>query len=348
MNILTENFGILPNGNPAELFTLSNGTITASITNYGGILTSLYVPDSHGKLEDIVLGYDNLDAYVKDSPHFGCITGRYANRIKNGQFPLNGRTYQLDTNDGNNHLHGGHIGLDKQLWEATTNETDESISLILTHTSSDGTAGYPGNLLIAVIYQLHKGNNDLSISYQATTDKSTPVNLTNHSYFNLRGASSGSILDHLLTLNASHYTTVDEEGIPFGTQESVKDTPFDFTTARKIGERIEERHPQLYTGYDHNWIIDPDSAKLTVAAVLHEPKSGRMMEVLTDQPAIQFYSGNFLDGSHIGKSDTEYHQRSGLCLETQIHPDAPNQPTYPDCILHPGETYEHTCVYRFK
>lgn len=348
MKISQQSFGKLPSGQTAELFTLDNDVISASITNYGGIVTHLTTPDRNSQLDDVVLGYDNLEAYVTNNPYFGCITGRFANRIKAASFSLNGKTYQLEKNDGNHHLHGGLTGLDKQLWKASAEETTDSITLTLRHTSPDGTGGYPGNLHCIVTYRLFKEKADLSISYRATTDQPTPVNLTHHSYFNLAGASSGSILDHELTLHAQHFTPVNSTGIPLGTEDPVSGTPLDFTTPHRIGERIRDPHPQLYTGYDHNWIIDHSPDPLTHAATLHETTQGRTMEVWTDQPAIQCYSGNFLDGSHIGKNNTVYHRHHGLCLETQLYPDSPNNPTFPNCILHPGKIYQHECIYRFS
>lgn len=350
LKITEQPFGAIPDGRTASLYTLENGTISVSITNYGGIVTQLLTPDKQGNRDDIVLGYDALESYLTDNPYFGCITGRFANRIKNGAFSIEGTSYQLEKNDGENHLHGGLTGLDKQLWSATTEETPDSIALILQYLSPDGVGNYPGNLDCTVTYSLSRDSNDLTIGYRATTDQPTPVNLTHHSYFNLSGHDHGSILDHHLTLLSDAITAVDSECIPTGELMEIADSPLDFSTSHRIGERIEESHSQLAhgKGYDHNWVVAGDPGTLRHAATLTDPHSGRSMEVHTDQPGIQFYSGNFLDGSHAGKSGAVYHRRSGLCLETQNFPDAPNQSAFPSSILQPEETYQHICVYRFN
>lgn len=350
MKITEQPFGILPDGQTAKLYTLENGTVSVSITNYGGIVTRLLTPDSNGHLDDVVLGFDTLEHYLADNPYFGCITGRFANRIKEGKLTIGDNTYQLEKNNGSNHLHGGLRGLDKQLWSATTAETPDSVSLVLRHLSPDGTGNYPGNLDCTVTYSLSRQGNDLTITYRATTDQPTPVNLTHHSYFNLGGHGHGSILDHCLTLDADAVTAIDSESIPTGERMPVAGTPLDFTSPHRIGERIDSPHPQLANGngYDHNWIINnPTPGEVTLVATVTDPGTGRSMDVLTDQPGIQFYTANFLDGSLTGKSGTAYQRRSGLCLETQNFPDAPNQPTFPNAILNPGETYRHTCIYRF-
>lgn len=338
----TEEFGTMDDGRTVQLFTLTNSNgMEVSITNYGGIVTSIKVPDEDGNIENVVLGFDNLEQYKSGHPFFGAIAGRYANRIANGQFELNGETYQLATNDGENHLHGGEEGFDKKLWDAEVNEDENSVTL--SYLSPDGEEGYPGNLDVEVTYTLTE-ENELRIDYHATTDKATVVNLTNHSYFNLSGDPSQGILDHLLMIHADRYTPVDEGLIPTGELRPVEGTPFDFTEPETVGARIESIPP----GYDHNFVLnDPNSGIRQIATVEHE-ESGRIMEVYTDQPGVQLYTGNFLDGSLTGHHGVPIEQYAALCLETQTFPDSPNKPDFPSAVLNPGETYETTTIYQFK
>lgn len=346
-------FGQMPDGRAVSLYTLVNATgMKADITNYGGIVVRLYAPDRHGKVDDIVLGYETLDGYLKASPYFGALIGRVGNRIAHGRFTLDGRTYTLATNNTPGglpcHLHGGNVGFDKVLWQAEPLIRDNTAGLRLTYRSPDGEEGYPGNLAVTVTYWL--GNdNSLKIEYVATTDKATPVNLTQHSYFNLRGEGSGDILGHVLMLKASHLTPVNAGLIPTGAITPVQDTPFDFTRPRAIGERVNAADEQIKFGggYDHNWVLDRATGGLELAASVSEPVSGRTMEVWTTEPGIQFYCGNFLDGKGTGKRGHTYPHRSGFCLETQHYPDSPNQPGFPSTILQPGQTYTTETVYRF-
>ena len=325
--------------------------MVVKITNYGGIVTAIHVPDRDGKIGDVTLGYNKVEDYIAGSPYFGCITGRYANRIAKGKFKIGDKEYALATNNDPSHLHGGEVGFDKKVWKAEKIETDAGLGLKLTYTSPDGEEGYPGALSTSVTYVLTE-NNSLDISYEATTDKPTVINLTHHSYFNLAGEGSGkTILDHELTLNADKFVATDATGIPLGGTQDVEGTVFDFRKSTPIGKRIEADDEQIKNGkgYDHNWVVNGDSGKdLRLAAALYEPTSGRLMEVHTDQPGIQFYTGNYLDGTNVGKSGKKYEHRTGLCLETQIHPDSPNQKGYPKAILNPGETYTHRCNYVFK
>jgi aldose 1-epimerase len=343
-------FGSTSNGTAVDLFTLENSSgMQAKITNYGGIVTQLHVPDQNGELGDVVLGYDKLSSYIKASPYFGCIAGRYANRIAKGQFKIGETTYNLATNNGDNHLHGGNVGFDKQVWAAKEVNGLGKAGIELTYLSKDGEEGYPGNLASKVTYWL-TNQNELEIEYEAKTDKATPINLTHHSYFNLAGEGSGNILGHEVEIFANSFVPTDAGNIPLGELKKVTGTPFDFLTPHKIGERIEGKNQQLEfgKGYDHNWVINDSGNSLNLAARVTEPRTGRVMEVLTDQPGIQFYTGNFLDGSNIGKGNKIYNHRNAFCLETQVHPDSPNQPDFPNSILKPGETYRHVCIYRFK
>jgi aldose 1-epimerase len=340
-------FGTADN-QPVDLYTLTNENgVVAKITNYGGIITSLSVPDKNGKMEDIVLGYDSLSGYLKSTPYFGAIIGRYGNRIAKGKFTLDGKAYKLDTNNIGNHLHGGIKGFDKVVWTATPTEGTEP-SLKLTYLSKDGEEGYPGNLSVEVIYTLTK-DNSIKIEYTATTDKPTVINLTNHSYFNLTGGKA-DVLDHDLVLNADKYLPVDKTLIPTGIKP-VKGSAFDFTTSHKIGERINDAKDEQIKfggGYDHCWVLNRTTKdSLSLAATLSEASSGRKMEVYTTEPAIQFYSGNFLNGSITGKGNIVYKFRSGLCLETEHYPDSPNQASFPSTVLKPGETYHTITVYKF-
>lgn len=342
-----EPFGQLPDGRAVERFTITNanGLEIRAIT-YGGIITSIRVPDRAGTLGDVVLGFDTLDGYLTDHPFFGAIIGRYGNRIAKGQFTLNGRTYSLATNNGPNSLHGGNKGFDKVLWDAQPLPDGNGVAF--TRTSPDGEEGYPGNLKVRVTYTL-TDKNELVVEYHATTDKATPVNLTQHSYFNLAGEGSGDILGHRLMLNADRYTPVDATLIPTGELAPVEGTPFDFRTPTTIGARIDQSNAQLKNGqgYDHNWVLTRKGPGLELAARVSEPKSGRTLEITTTEPGIQFYSGNFLDGKIKGKSGHVYAHRTGFCLETQHFPDSPNHPNFPSTILQPGREYSTKTVFRF-
>jgi len=335
-----------------QLYTLSNNSgVTIKVTNYGAIITSIVVPDRDGTLGDIALGYSSVEGYINavDKPYFGAIVGRYGNRIAKGQFSIGDQTYTLAKNNGPNHLHGGVIGFDKVVWDATPNASENSLEL--TYLAKDMEEGYPGNLQIRVTYQL-TDDNRLVVRYHATTDKATPVNLTQHTYFNLKGEGEGSIIGHELMLNAGKYTPVDEGMIPNGTMPVVIGTPLDFTVPKAIGRDIKQDHQQLRNGlgYDHNWILDKSSSAsgMTLAARVHEPTTGRVLEIHTTEPGIQFYCGNFLDGRLIGKSGKPYVHRGGFCLETQHYPDSPNQPNFPSTILKPGEVYKSKTVFKFS
>lgn len=332
-----------------DIFTLTNKNgLSTKITNYGGIVMSLHVPDKAGHLGDVVLGFDDIEEYLKPHPYFGALIGRYGNRIANGKFTLEGKDYILAQNDGRNSLHGGLKGFDKVIWDAKLLDTPDGSALELTYLSQDGEEGYPGNLLVKVIYTLTQ-DDALRIDYTATTDETTVINLTHHSYFNLVGAGNGDILDHDLLLNAAHFTPIDETLIPTGEIKPVAGTPFDFTRPAKIGLRINQDDQQLKfgLGYDHNWALNSADGVLALAARVSEPGSGRIMEVWTTEPGIQFYSGNFLDGSNTGKGGKVYQYRSGFCLETQHFPDSPNQPNFPSTTLKASQTYTSTTVYKF-
>ncbi|HKV38417.1 MAG TPA: aldose epimerase family protein [Blastocatellia bacterium] len=347
-DITVQPFGHMPDGRQIDLYTLTNASgMEARIITYGGILVSLKAPDHNGVMGDVVLGYDSLEGYLNKSPFFGALIGRYGNRIGKGKFSLGGHEYQLATNDGANHLHGGVKGFDKVVWKAHELRSPAGVSLSLSYLSKDGEEGYPGNLAVTVVYTL-TARNELKLDYTATTDKQTVVNLTNHSYFNLAGG--GTILDHTLLINANRFTPIDDGLIPTGELRSVKGTPMDFTKPTAIGSRINNASDQLKygKGYDHNWVLNPGKAKMKFAARLHDPSSGRTMEIYTDQPGLQFYSGNFLDGTITGKGGQVYEHRSGLCLETQHFPDSPNKPRFPSTVLKPGQKYHTTSVYRFS
>ncbi len=341
-----EPFGTVE-GKPVELYTITNkNNLETAITNYGGIVVSLKTPDRQGKLADVVLGFDNLDGYLKGHPYFGAIIGRYGNRIAKAKFTLGGVEYKLVANNGENHLHGGTKGFDKVVWSAREKAHNQ---LELSYTSKDGEEGYPGNLAVRVTYTL-TDNNELKIDYSAATDKETIVNLTNHSYFNLAGAGEGNILGHEVLIRAARFTPVDEGLIPTGELRAAKGTVFDFIYPRIIGERIGTNDQQLILGkgYDHNYVLNAAGGALAAAARVREPNSGRMMEVLTTEPGLQFYTGNFLDGSITGKGGKVYRQRYGFCMETQHFPDSPNKPEFPSVVLTPGKTYSSTTVYRFS
>ena len=335
-----------------KLYTLENESgMTVRVTNYGAIITSIIVPDRNGKRADVALGYDRVEDYINavDKPYFGAVVGRYGNRIAKGEFTLDGETYSLLQNNGENHLHGGAIGFDKVVW--AVDEYVVGKSLTLSYLAKDKEEGYPGNLELTIIYTL-ADDNSLVVDYHATTDKATPINVTQHTYFNLKGEGQGTILDHKLMLNAKTFTPVDESLIPTGEMPAVAGTPFDFTTAKAIGRDIDQQNEQLVfgLGYDHNWILNKDGkeGELSLAAQVHEPSSGRVMEIYTTEPGIQFYCGNFLDGRLKGKSGKPYVHRGGFCLETQHFPDSPNQPNFPSTILKPGETYESKTVFKFS
>ena len=332
-----------------ELYTLTNSKgMQADIMTYGGILVSLKTPDRGGKLADVVLGFDAIDGYVNDPPppYFGALIGRYGNRIGGGRFSLNGTEYKLAQNNGPNHLHGGLRGFDKVVWKA---RTPDAQSLELTYLSKDGEEGYPGNLTATVTYTLTE-NNELKIDYRASTDKDTVLNLTNHSYFNLAGQGEGDVLGHQIMINADRFTPVDSGLIPTGELRSVDGTPFDFRQARAIGERIDAADEQIKfgKGYDQNFVLGRAGSGLELAARVMEQKSGRVMEVLTTEPGVQFYTGNNLNGSIRGKGGKVYDRRYGLCLETQHFPDSPNKPNFPSVVLKPGAQYQTTTVYRFS
>jgi aldose 1-epimerase len=332
-----------------DIFTLTNKNgVSTKITNYGGIVMSLNVPDKGGRFGDVVLGFDNVEEYLNPHPYFGALIGRYGNRIANGKFTLEGKDYTLAQNDGLNSLHGGLKGFDKVIWDAKPLDTPDGPVLELTYLSKDGEEGYPANLLVKVIYTLTH-DDALRIDYTATTDETTVINLTHHSYFNLAGAGNGDILDHDLLLNAAHFTPVNETLIPTGEIRPVAGTPFDFTRSTRIGLRINQDDEQLKfgLGYDHNWVLNRTDNALALAARASEPGSGRVMEVWTTEPGIQFYSGNFLDGSHTGKGGKVYRHRYGFCLETQHFPDSPNQPNFPSTVLKASQTYTSTTVYKF-
>lgn len=340
-------FGGEVDGKKVELFTLRNsGGFVTQITNYGGRVVNLFVPDKHGNFEDIVLGYSTLQGYLASNEiYYGTLIGRYGNRIAGGRFILNDSSYVLATNNGPNHLHGGIKGFNNVVWDAVQ---QDDRTLLLSYLSADGEEGYPGNLQVNVTYEL-TDENELKIQYWATTDKPTHVNLTHHSYFNLKGEGNGEINDHLLQLNAEYFTPVDDGLIPTGEIRHVEGTPFDFRSLTTIGERVNGTDQQLVygKGYDHNWVLTAASEGLTFAARVVEPVSGRTMEVYTNEPAIQFYGGNFLDGSDKGKSGKAYIFRGALCLETQHYPDSPNQPAFPSTLLNPGEEYYSVCIYKF-
>jgi aldose 1-epimerase len=339
-------------GKPIEMVTLKNshGLEVQAIT-YGAIITSIKVPDRAGTFADVALGFDRPEQYWAEPfpPYFGAIVGRYGNRIAKGKFAIAGKTYTLATNNGVNHLHGGTKGFDKQLWTVTTKEDGTGSSAIFSRTSPDGEEGYPGALQARVTYTL-TDRNELIVDYHATTDKATPVNLTQHTYFNLAGEGVGTILDHELTIEADRYTPVDDTLIPTGALAPVQGTPFDFRKATAIGARIDLANAQLKNGkgYDHNWVLTRGGGGLRHAAQLRDPKSGRTMDIATTEPGLQFYSGNFLDGTIKGKGGHVYALRSGLCLETQHYPDSPNKPLFPSTILQPGNTYESRTVFTFS
>jgi len=347
-------FGTMPDGDPIQVYYLKNANgMEAGILNYGGTMTRLLVPDKQGKLADVLLGFDNLDDYRTNSPYFGSLIGRYGNRIANGKFTLNGETHTLATNNDPGDmpcaLHGGERGFDKRVWKATSISETGRQGLRLDYVSPDGEEGYPGTLHVTVHYWL-TDDNALRIEYEAYSDEDTVVNLTQHNYYNLAGEGSGTINNHLLTIEADHFTPVNKGLIPTGVLQPVAGTPFDFTTPHAIGERLEETNEQLEfgLGYDHNWALNSQDGSMAKAGELYEPDSGRVMEIWTTEPALQFYGGNFLDGTLTGKSGINYEHRTGLCLETQHYPDSPNQPSFPSTTLEKGRILRSATEYRFS
>jgi aldose 1-epimerase len=341
-------FGTLPDGTAVVAYTLTNASgLELRALTYGATIVSLKTPDREGRYADIVLGYDQLNGYLEQSPYFGAIVGRYGNRIAKAKFTLDGKTYTLAANNGPNHLHGGLKGFDKVVWKAEPFADTRGAGVVFTRTSPDGEEGYPGNLTAKITYTLTESN-ALKVDYEVTTDKATPQNLTQHAYFNLTGG-AGDVLGHLMTINAAHYTPVDAALIPTGEIASVEGTPFDFRSETAIGARIAAPHPQIERGggYDHNFVLSRTGPGLVEAASVYEPQSGRTLEVATTEPGMQFYSGNFLDGSITGKGGVKYTRRMGFCLETQHYPDSPNQPSFPSTILRPGETYRSQTVFTF-
>lgn len=346
MKLQQQPYGATGAGGYADLYTLSNDHgVTVALTNYGGIITALHTPDRNGQPGDIVLGFDKLEEYVARNPFFGCLVGRFGNRIAGGKFTLKGQTYTLAQNNGQNHLHGGLTGFDKVLWAAEPFSTPDSVGVKLTYTSADGEEGYPGNLAVTVVYTL-TNSNEFQIDYGATTDKATILNLTNHTYYNLAG--QGDILNHVMQINADRFTPVDGTLIPTGELRSVAGTPLDFRTPTRIGDRINQDDEQIKygKGYDQNFVVNGTPGELRRAALVSEPTSGRTLEVLTTQPGVQFYSGNMLPDL-TGKGGSTYKVRSGFCLETQHFPDSPNQPTFPSATLEPGQRYNETTVWKF-
>lgn len=342
-------FGTTPAGDTVEVFTLTNAHgLEVRAATYGGIIVSLFVPDRDGRMADVVLGHDSLDGYLRGSLYFGAVVGRFGNRIANARFTVDGMTYRLVANDGRNHLHGGLRGFDQVVWRAAPFRTDSTVGVVLSYTSPDGEEGYPGNLNARVTYTL-TDRNELVVDYLATTDKATPVNLMQHSYFNLAGEGAGDVLGHLLRINADLMTPVDENLIPTGAIVPVAGGPFDFRSLTAIGARIATDDEQLRRGrgYDHNFVLNRGEPGLVHAALVVEPTSGRTLDIYTTEPGLQIYSGNFLDGSVVGKAGRVYRHRTGLCLETQHYPDSPNQPGFPSTLLRPGEDYRSRTVFAF-
>ncbi|MAJ31952.1 MAG: galactose-1-epimerase [Flavobacteriaceae bacterium] len=350
VTIEKKQFGTTKEGQNVDQYLLENKSgMQISIITYGGIITSWTSADKNGDYKDIVLGYNTLEEYESETPYFGALIGRYGNRIAEGRFSLNDTTYTLAVNNAVNHLHGGLKGFDKVVWEAETITSDTEAALVLKYLSKDMEEGYPGNLVITVTYMLND-NNELEVKYEASTDKTTIVNLTQHSYFNLTADFNQTVLDHELTINADSFIPVDETLIPLGNLSDVSQTPFDFRASKRIGQHINEENTQLINGlgYDHCWALNDQDKGMRFAASAYEPVSGRLLEVFTDEPGIQFYSGNFLDGSLPSKSGGVYNQRTGFCLETQHYPDSPNQEDFPSVVLHPDEKYESHTTFRLS
>ena len=347
MNLAEQSFGNMATGEPIARYTLANDqNIEVDVINYGGIITAIRTPDCSGAIGDIVLGFDTLAEYVDHNPFFGCIAGRYANRIANGRFDLDGVTYQLATNNGPNHLHGGFRGFDKVVWDSKHEARADEVSVYLHYRSRDDEENYPGTLDIQVTYTLNN-KNQLTLTYRATTDHATILNLTNHTYFNL--ACSGTILDHVVQIDADRYTPVSAALIPTGELADLSETPFDFRMPTAIGARIEDDHEQLHHGggYDHNWVLNQPRMLDTPAITVTEAKTGRRLDVSTTQPGVQFYTGNMMPDTLAGKAGRNYRKRSGFCLETQHFPDSPNQPHFPTTVLRPGEEYLETTIFTF-
>jgi len=341
-------FGRLADGTTIDLYILTNRNgLETQITNYGGAVVALKTPDRNGQMADIVLGYDSPQGYAEDTAFFGALIGRYANRIANGKFSLQGVEYKLAQNNGVNHLHGGVRGFNKVVWQAREVRRPEGVALELSYLSKDGEEGYPGNLSVTATYILTDAN-ELRIEYAATTDKETIVNLTNHSYFNLAGAGAGPILQHVLRINADRFTPIDDTSIPLGELRAVKGTPFDFTRPTAIGSRINQDDEQLRRGkgYDHNYVLNKKGTELSQAADVYEPVSGRVLDVWTTEPGVQLYTGNFLDNVH-GKGGKVYNRREAFCLETELFPDSPNKSAFPSPVLEPNQHYRQTTIYRF-
>lgn len=349
-SVKKDSFGALPDGTLVDIYTLTNAKgMEIRATNYGGIVVSLRVPDKKGVVDDVALGFDDLKGYLENNPHFGSLIGRYGNRIAKGKFTVDGKDYTLAKNNGPNTLHGGLKGFDKMVWHAEPFENRDGVGIILTYTSKDGEEGFPGNLKVKVTYTL-KADNEWDIDYEAVTDKATPVNLTQHTYFNLAGEGKGDILGHVMKLNASRFTPVDETLIPTGELRSVKGTPMDFTEPAPIGSRIDADYEQIRLGhgYDHNFVLDGKGDVAALAARVKDPSSGRVLEVYTTEPGVQFYTGNFLDGTLTGKQGHVYQRRYGFCLETQHFPDSPNHPDFPTTVLRPGQTYHSRTIYKLS
>ncbi|MEU5080214.1 MULTISPECIES: aldose epimerase family protein [Streptomyces] len=345
-----EHFGTLADGTEVHRWSLENGGTRMKVLSYGGVVQTLQLPDRHGRYANVVAGFDNLADYAADSPYFGALIGRYGNRIDAGRFTLDGKPYQLDVNDGDNSLHGGAKGFDKRVWDVEPFTEGTDVGLRLRYTSADGEMGYPGTLRTRVTYTLTR-HGDWRIDYEATTDKATVVNLTSHVYWNLAGEGSGGIEDHELSIAAARYTPTDSGLIPTGELAKVAGTPFDFRRAKPIGRDLRAGDEQLVLakGYDHNWVLDKGiTARPEHVATLRDPHSGRTLKIATDQPGLQFYSGNFLDGTLTGTSGRTYRQGDALCLETQHFPDSPNQPAFPSTVLRPGQTYRTTTIHRFS
>lgn len=346
MSITTQQFGTTPAGQPVELYRLTNTHgLVAEIMTYGATLLGLHMPDRNGHMADVIVGFDRLEPFTQSHPYFGSLVGRFCNRIAEGRFELDGKTYQLHCNQGRHHLHGGPEGFHRKVWQASAQAGPNGSALTLSLHSPDGDEGFPGVLDVQVVYTLTDAN-ELRLDYTATTDSATVLNLTNHAYVNLSGGSN--ILGHELLLNASEYIPTDASAIPLGQLASVEGTPMDFRRATQIGARINQQHEQIVVGngYDHCWVIDQQPTELALAAQLHDPESGRLLEVLTTQPGIQIYTGNYLDSSLVGKGRKSIGHRSAICLETQHFPDSPNQPGFPSTVLRAGESFRETTVFR--
>lgn len=349
-SIRVDSLGTMPSGEVISQYTLVNRNgLQMQVINLGGTITSLKVPDRQGQIEEVTLGCDSLKDYLDGTPFFGCLVGRYGNRIADGAFELEGTRYEVAKNNNGNHLHGGLRGFDKAYWNIEPLPSDNGPAIRLSYLSPDMEEGYPGNLSVEVVYTL-SDDNELSMAYRATTDKTTVINLTNHTYFNLTGNARQNILDHELVLHATQYVPVDSELIPVGTLADVAGTPLDFRESRKIGERIDADHPQIVNGrgYDHCWVISGNAGELRLGAAVYEPLSGRTMEMYTTEPGVQLYTGNFLDGTQRGKGGKVYNRRDGFCLETEHFPDSPNRESFPSVVLRPGEVYQSRTVYAFS